>query len=160
MPYEEDEQESGNQKDKPRSQPFVLKSTNVAEQADSSPPWIQWKIFRTWTIPWLCRKGSGNEVRKREDDMTNGHEGQGDRPVQLVEQLQVRPAIENKTLVTRLDFIRPRYYLGSDLWVQMSIIDSLHVLSTLLYLTLADEYTKLTQTEFEYCGNTSGQICN
>ena len=92
--------------------------------------------------------------------MTNGHEGQGDRPVQLVEQLQVRPAIENKTLVTRLDFIRPRYYLGSDLLVQMSIIDSLHVLSTLLYLTLADEYTKLTQTEFEYCGNTSGQICN
>ena len=39
--------------------------------------------------------------------MTNGHEGEGDRPVQLVEQLQIWPTIENETLVTKLVFIRP-----------------------------------------------------
>ena len=30
--------------------------------------------------------------------MTNGHEGEGDRPVQLVEQLQIRLVLEDKTL--------------------------------------------------------------
>ena len=39
--------------------------------------------------------------------MTNGHKSKGDRPVKLVEQLQIRPTIENETLVKKLAFIRP-----------------------------------------------------
>ena len=44
--------------------------------------------------------------------MTNGHEGEGDRPVQLVEQLQIWLTIDNETLVTKVVFVRPRYTWG------------------------------------------------
>ena len=56
------------------------------QQADSSTPSRRYdENYVIWTIPRLCRKGSGNQLRERKDDMTNQQRGQHDQPVELVE---------------------------------------------------------------------------
>ena len=89
MPYKDHEQKSGNQKNQAVSQHLVLRFKvwiDGTQQADSSTPSRRCDENGViWTIPRLCRKGSGNQLRERKDDMTNQQRGQRDQPVELVE---------------------------------------------------------------------------
>ena len=61
------------------------------------------------TIPWLCRKSASDEVGQGEDGEENGHEGGGDHPVELVEQLQIRLVLEDETLHVHVQYLNLQF---------------------------------------------------
>ena len=119
MPYEEHEQQSGDQKNQAVSQHLVLRFKvwiDGTQQADSPTPVSQEivviaspsassvSIFAilVLTIPRLRRKGSRNQLREWVDDVPNYHKSQRDQPIELVEQFQVGSTIQNEALVEKL----------------------------------------------------------
>ena len=103
MPSEDQDQTWENDNEKSEFESIFLKfqfPTNIFEQADPTTSWTQKGIemFYDQDVPWLVRKGSRYEVRKREYGMTNSHNCRSDHTVELVEQLQIRLPVENQTL--------------------------------------------------------------